>query len=126
MTIRVKKELDRLMGRNLKLMREERGWSQERLAELIESDRRYISALENGRGIGGRILQRLCDVFEVKEDAFTKMSVSENSEVYGKLSEVMRMILEELQALPEYEQLRLLADLKEKRAKGGESSRRVA
>ena len=29
------------------------------------------------------------------------------------------MLLEELQSLPEYEQLRLLADLKEKRIKGG-------
>lgn len=29
------------------------------------------------------------------------------------------MILAELQKLPEYEQLRLLADLKERRAKGG-------
>jgi transcriptional regulator with XRE-family HTH domain len=123
MTILVKKELDKLMGRNLKQMREKRRWSQEHLAELIDSDRRYISAMENGRGIGSRVLQRLCEVFEVKEDAFTKMSVSESSEVYGKLPEVTRMILEELQVLPEYEQLRLLADLKERRAKGGESGR---
>jgi transcriptional regulator with XRE-family HTH domain len=118
MTISVKKELDRLMGKNLKRMRTKRGWSQERLAEMIDSDRRYISALENGRGIGSSVLKRLCEVLEVEEDAFTLMAVGEKNELYGKLSDVTRMLLEELQALPEYEQLRLLADLKEKRAKG--------
>ncbi len=37
---------------------------------------------------------------------------------HGKLSEVTRMLLEELRSLPEYEQLRWLADLKERKAKG--------
>lgn len=119
MVIRVKKELDKQMGRNLKRLREERGLSQEQLAELIESDRRYISAMENGRGIGDSILQRLCRVLAVTDEAFASASVHEQREGYGKLPEVTRMLLEELQSLPEYEQLRLLADLKEKRIKGG-------
>jgi hypothetical protein len=38
-------------------------------------------------------------------------------EQYGRLPIVIRMLLDELQAMPEYEQLRWLADLKEKRAK---------
>ena len=84
---------------------------------MIDSDRRYISALENGRGIGSNVLKRLCEVLEVEEDAFTLMAVGEQSELYGKLSDHAHAA-EELQALPEYEQLRLLADLKEKRAKG--------
>ncbi len=117
MTISVKKELDKLMGRNLKLMREEQRWSQERLAEMIDSDRRYISAMENGRGIGSRVMGRLCEALKVEESAFTVMEVGEETESYGKLSEVMRMLLKELQLLPEYELLRLLADLKEKRAR---------
>lgn len=117
MAIRVKKELDKLMGRNLKRLREERGLSQEQLAELIESDRRYISAMENGRGIGDSIMRRLCAVFTVTEDAFTLAVARENLELYGGLPEVTKMILEEVRLLPEYEQLRLLADLKERRAK---------
>ena len=117
MTIRIKKELDRLMGNNLKRMREERGWSQEQLAEMIETDRRYISAMENGRGMGDSILARLCRVLEVDEDAFTLQAVGENQETYGSLSKVTLMLLEELQSMPEYEQLRWLADLKEKKAK---------
>lgn len=117
MTIRIKKDLNRLMGKKLKQMREERGWSQELLAEMIDSDRRYISALENGRGIGSSILARLCEVFGVEEQTFTLAAVGEVNEAYGGLTEVIRMLLQELQALPEYEQLRLLADLKERKMK---------
>lgn len=116
MAIGAKRELDRLIGRNLKAMREARGWSQEKLAEMIDSDRRYISALENGRGMGDSVLQRLCEVLGVAEDAFTKMAAAEEGALYRKLPEVTRMILEELKSLPEYEQLRLLADLKERKA----------
>jgi transcriptional regulator with XRE-family HTH domain len=120
MVMRIKKEFDKLMGGNLKRLREERGLSQEQLAELIESDRRYISAMENGRGIGGSIMQRLCRVFDVSEEAFAPTNmVNETGGNYANLSKVMRMLLDELQTIPEYEQLRLLADLKENRAKRG-------
>ena len=118
MATEAKKELDRLMGRNLQRLRKEHGWSQEHLAELIDSDRRYISALENGRGIGSAVMKKLCEVLQVGEESFSQMNAAENGEVYGKLPEVTRMLLAELQKLPEYEQLRLLADLKEKWAKG--------
>jgi transcriptional regulator with XRE-family HTH domain len=119
MTIRVKKDLDRLMGQNLKRMREERGWSQEQLAEMIDTDGRYISAVENGRGIGKSLLDRLCGVFGVEEDAFARQVTEGQGEPYGDLPYVTRMLLEALQAMPEYEQLRWLADLKEKKAKEG-------
>ena len=117
MTIRIKKDLDKLMGQNLKRMREERGWSQEQLAEMIDTDRRYISAVENGRGIGESLLDRLCKVLEVAEEAFSLQTVGEKGETYDGLPEVTRMLLKELQGLPEYEQLRLLADIKEKKVK---------
>lgn len=113
------------MGQHLKRMREERGWSQEKLAEMIDTDRRYISAIENGRGMGKNLLDRLCRVFEVGEEAFTRQAVAEQGERYGKLPEVTRMLLEELEAMPEYEQLRLLADLKERRAKRAKQSEKM-
>ena len=123
MTTQVKKDLNRLMGQHLKRMREEKSWSQERLAEMIDTDRRYISAVENGRGMGTSLLERLCRVFGVEEHAFTTQAVGEKKEPYGSLPEVTRMILEELQNIPEYEQLRWLADLKEKRVKAQEQER---
>jgi transcriptional regulator with XRE-family HTH domain len=116
MTIRIKKDLDRLMGKNLKRMRKERGLSQEQLAEMIDSDCRYISALENGRGIGSSVLTRLCEALKVDEQVFTQMVVGEKQEPYSALSDVTRMLLDELKDMPEYEQLRLLADLKERKA----------
>jgi transcriptional regulator with XRE-family HTH domain len=118
MATEAKKKLDKLIGNNLKVMREERGWSQEKLAEMIDSDRRYISAVENGRSVGDGVLGRLCEVFGVEENAFTKMTSSEEAgDLFSQLPDVTRMILEELKLLPEYEQLRVLADLKEKRAR---------
>lgn len=121
MTTRIKKDLDRLMGRNLKRMREERGWSQEQLAEMIDSDRRYISAVENGRGVGRSLLERLCRAFDVEENAFSKQTVNEIEMTYGSIPDVTRMLLEELLSMPEYEQLRWLADLKERRATGAKN-----
>jgi hypothetical protein len=67
--------------------------------------------------MGKDLLDRLCRVFEVDEDAFTFHAVAEKSEINSEMPQVMRMILEEVEILPEYEQLRILADLKEKRAK---------
>lgn len=117
MTKRINKDIDRLMGQNLRRMRQERGWSQGDLAEATGTDRRYVSAMENGRGIGKNLLDRLCRVFEVEEEAFTQQAAQERSQAIGNLPRVTRMILEELETMPEYEQLRLLAEIVEKRIK---------
>ena len=117
MTKRINKDIDRLMGQNLRKMRQERGWTQGELAELTGTDRRYVSAMENGRGIGKNLLDRLCRVFAVEEEAFTHQAVHERSETIANLPRVTRMILEELETMPEYEQLRLLAEIIEKRIK---------
>jgi hypothetical protein len=72
--------------------------------------------MENGRGIGTNLLDRLLGVFEVTEEAFTQQTVAEKLVMYGKLSDITRLLLDELKTMPEYEQLRWLADLKEKKA----------
>ncbi len=55
----------------------------------------------------------------VEEVSFTRQTLGESQEQYVNLSKVTLMLLDELQSLPEYEQLRLLADLKERKARGG-------
>jgi XRE family transcriptional regulator, regulator of sulfur utilization len=40
--------LVQLFGRNVRHFREERGWSQERLAQAADLDRSYISDIERG------------------------------------------------------------------------------
>ena len=117
MTKRITRDIGRLMGQNLRKMRQERGWTQGELAELIGSDRRYVSAMESGRGIGKNLLDRLCSTFAVDEEAFTHQTVQERSQTVANLPRVTRMILEELETMPEYEQLRLLAEIVEKRIK---------
>lgn len=41
-------DLRQVLARNLRLLRQKRGWSQEELAFRAEVDRSYISMLENG------------------------------------------------------------------------------
>ena len=113
----INRDISRMMGENLKRLRMERGWTQEQLANLIETDRRYISAMESGRGIGRNLLDRLCRVFEVDELTFTRDEAQANREMVDELPQVTRMILHELKAMPEYDQLRLLAEIVERRVK---------
>lgn len=114
---RITREISRLMGQNLRKMRKERGWSQEELADFTSTDRRYVSAMENGRGIGKNMLDRLCQVFGVEEEAFTLQTMPQKTKPVDTLPRVIRMILEELENMPEYDQLRLLAGIVEKRYK---------
>lgn len=107
------------MGQNLRKLRQERGWTQKHVAELVDSNMAYVSTMERGHGMGTDLLSRLCEAFGVDEQAFTRSpSVQEGQTTIAKLPEVTRMILEELGNMPEYEQLRLLANMIEKRIKG--------
>ncbi len=52
-------------GRKLRQLREEKGWSQEYLAEVSGIGRSHISQLENGRREAGlRMLETLAGVFQ--------------------------------------------------------------
>jgi transcriptional regulator with XRE-family HTH domain len=42
-------DMRRLVGRNVRDLREKRGWTQERLAEKSGFSQQYISGLEQGR-----------------------------------------------------------------------------
>jgi putative transcriptional regulator len=55
------------LGNKIKLLREDMGISQEKLAQLCEFDRTYISMLERGKRNPSLInLQKLCNGLEVK------------------------------------------------------------
>lgn len=49
------------------------------------------------------------------EKTYTLCVADGKNDLYGKLPDVSRMLLEELQGMPEYVQLRLLVELKEKK-----------
>lgn len=65
--------------------------------------------MERGRGIGKELLDRLCAAFGVNEESFTRQEAQENQTANNKLPTVTRMIHLELETMPEYEQLHLLA-----------------
>ena len=67
--MRVKKEINIQIGEQIKLSREDRGLTQEQLAEAIEVSPQYISDLERGVvGISIPTLKRLCACLRVSSD----------------------------------------------------------
>jgi transcriptional regulator with XRE-family HTH domain len=55
-----------LLGTNVRRLRDERGWSQERLATESELDRTYISGVERGvRNPTLAVVARLAEAFAV-------------------------------------------------------------
>ena len=66
----VKRDLNITFGKNLKRLRLARGLTQEQLAEMADTDKRYISAMEGGRGIGPSMLTRLCAALGVETEEF--------------------------------------------------------
>ncbi|GFE62869.1 helix-turn-helix domain-containing protein [Geobacter sp. AOG2] len=56
------------VGENIRRLREEAGYTQKQLAEIIQVKEPYISAMERGqRRPGKKILPRLCDALAVDE-----------------------------------------------------------
>ncbi len=54
------------IGTNVRRIREQKGWSQEKLAEMAELDRTYISGIERGlRNPTIIVVQRIADALGV-------------------------------------------------------------
>lgn len=64
-------ELKKSIGRKIRQMRLERGWTQEYLARNIGMNRKHISYYENARVLPTeRTLSKLADAFGVEVDEF--------------------------------------------------------
>lgn len=69
----IKDRISKIEGANLRRLREDRGWTQEQLAEKAETNTKHISPIERGkRGIGVDLMTRFCSVFGVDELEFRK------------------------------------------------------
>lgn len=65
-----KQELNLQIGERVRADREKSGFTQERLAELIDVSTQYISSLERGTvGLSVPTLVRLCQVLHVSADS---------------------------------------------------------
>ena len=64
-------ELNIITGHNKRRLRTMHGYTQEKLANRIKAKTSHISEMENGkRGIGEKIIVRLCNVFKVEPYEF--------------------------------------------------------
>ena len=64
-----RKELNVILGMNLKRERERMGWTQEKFAEMIPMGDKNLSAIECGsKGISIQTLARMCKVLNVSSD----------------------------------------------------------
>jgi transcriptional regulator with XRE-family HTH domain len=62
-------DLRKLVGKNVRQLRQERGWSQEELAFEAELDRTYVSGVERGvRNPTVMIIGRLAKALKVAPD----------------------------------------------------------
>jgi transcriptional regulator with XRE-family HTH domain len=61
------------IGRRIRVLRTERGWTQVMLADHAELTREHLSELENGhKEIGVRALEKIAEAFNVKLEQFFK------------------------------------------------------
>ena len=110
-----KHEMNLLMGEKLKELRRKRGLTQNQLASELDTNPTYISSIERGeRGVGPELLSRYCNFLSIKEEELTRFQQKEEETGYPPL---IKMLIDELLDLQDYEQARLLADLKERKTK---------
>jgi len=61
------------LGRQIRVLRTKRGWTQQQLADMSEIGRSHVSELENGRREAGlRVLETLANTFEMRVSDFLK------------------------------------------------------
>jgi transcriptional regulator with XRE-family HTH domain len=59
-------DIKKNFGKNVKFMRTERGWSQEKLALTADLDRTYVPGIEKGeRNVSITVIQKIADAFKV-------------------------------------------------------------
>lgn len=67
-------DLRQVVARNLRLLRQNKGWSQEELAFRAEVDRSYISMLENGSySATVTMLGKLAQALDVEPAEFLRL-----------------------------------------------------
>ncbi|MFZ9956714.1 MAG: helix-turn-helix domain-containing protein [Flavobacteriales bacterium] len=60
-------DIKKKFGKNVKLLRIEKGWSQEKLALNADLDRTYIPSIEKGvRNVSITVIEKIANALEVK------------------------------------------------------------
>ena len=80
--MREKKEINVQIGTNIQLAREQAGFTQEKLSELVGLTPNHLSAIERGvSGASLEVLQKLCPILGVSADylLFGEVSIDEET-----------------------------------------------
>lgn len=60
-------DIKKIFGKNVKRLRIEKGWSQEKLALNADLDRTYIPSIEKGvRNVSITVIEKIANALEVK------------------------------------------------------------
>lgn len=60
-------DIKKIFGKNVKLLRIEKGWSQEKLALTADLDRTYIPSIEKGeRNVSITVIEKIANALDVE------------------------------------------------------------
>lgn len=87
--MRKKKEINRRVGANIQLAREQAHYTQEELSELLSITPNHLSAIERGvSGVTLETLEKLCRLFGTSADALL-FGRTEQSDFSGELARML-------------------------------------
>lgn len=90
-TMSSKKDIDILIGSNIKRERERAGYTQDQFSEMIGMGSKNLSAVERGvSGISFSALLKICDVLSISSDTLLFKQTREN-EVQGITKQLERL-----------------------------------
>lgn len=108
------------LGVELRKLRKAKRMTQAQLAEALETNENYVSAIERGAcGVGPDVLGRYCEFFGIKEEDLAKLIPKKEGGDYPPL---VQMIIEELLEMPDSKRARFLAELKAEKEKDDQQS----
>lgn len=100
------------IGEKIKLLRKEKNWSQDELAEKIGSNGRHISNYENGKFVPApKVIIKLAEAFNVSTD-YLLLDQAEKKPLTNKIDPELLQLLSETDDLPEEDRQALATFLK--------------
>lgn len=109
------------IGKKIKILRAEKGLSQQELADLINKTRTLISHIEVTSKVNFYTLNEIAEALEVPvsyftDDTYSLTAVAESSEQYSNMNEKIKKLEREIELLNEIitNQKEIIQQLKEK------------
>lgn len=97
------------LGKNIQAQRKKFGYSQEKLAELVDCSSTTISSIETGRSfLTVKTLEKLCKVFAIPPHILFNIEISENNTTEKNIEQITTIA----KTLSNKEQLHVIEILK--------------